>query len=99
MVNDQKDFKKIANNLKKQKEILAVEWLDKKKVFGDKASLDEMSAFKSRVKRQDVKFDPENQKTEEQKRQEEEEKMQQHFEELKAAGKVRTPVPYQGDEL
>lgn len=43
-----------------RKEILAVEWLDKKKTFGDKASLDEMSSFKSRVKKQKVVYDPDN---------------------------------------
>ena len=42
---------KIANNLKQRKEVLAVEWLDKKKVFGDKASIDEMSSFKTKVKK------------------------------------------------
>ena len=63
-VNDKADFKKIANNLKKQKEILAVEWLQKTKVFGDKATIEEMSAFKSRVKKQAVEFDPDNQKSE-----------------------------------
>jgi len=50
-VDDLKDQKKIANNLKLRKEVLAVEWLDKKKLFGDRASIDEMSAFKSRVKK------------------------------------------------
>ena len=39
--------------------MLAIEWLDKKKLFGDKANLDEMSAFKSRVKKQEVVWDPE----------------------------------------
>lgn len=53
-VGHQRDMKKIANNLKSQAEILAVEWLDKKKIFGDKASLDEMSSFKSKVKKQPV---------------------------------------------
>lgn len=50
-VGKQADMQKIANNLKTRKEVLAVEWLDKKKVFGDKASIDEMSAFKSKVKK------------------------------------------------
>eukprot|EP00354_Favella_ehrenbergii_P011555 CAMPEP_0170464664 /NCGR_PEP_ID=MMETSP0123-20130129/9303_1 /TAXON_ID=182087 /ORGANISM="Favella ehrenbergii, Strain Fehren 1" /LENGTH=61 /DNA_ID=CAMNT_0010730377 /DNA_START=518 /DNA_END=703 /DNA_ORIENTATION=- len=59
-VNAKADFKKIANNLKQQKEVLAVEWLDKKKIFGDKASIEEMSAFKSRVKKQKVEYDPAN---------------------------------------
>ena len=43
---------------------MAVEWLNKKKVFGDKASLEEMSAFKTRVKKQAVEWDPDNQPTE-----------------------------------
>ena len=50
-VDDQKNMNKIANNLKKRKEVLAVEWLDKKKVFGDKASIEEMSSFKTKVKK------------------------------------------------
>ena len=58
-VDDLKDQKKIANNLKLRKEVLAVEWLDKKKLFGDKATIDEMSAFKSRVKKQAIVYDPE----------------------------------------
>lgn len=45
--------------MKQRKEVLAIEWLDKKKLFGDKANLDEMSAFKSRVKKQEVVWDPE----------------------------------------
>jgi len=61
-VGSLKDQQKIANNLKFRKEVLAVEWLDKKKVFGDKASLDEMSSFKSRVKRQAVVWDPEKER-------------------------------------
>lgn len=61
----QKDQQKIANNLKFQKEVLAIEWLDKKKLFGDKASLEEMSGFTSRVKRQAVVWDPEVEKKKE----------------------------------
>jgi len=51
-----------------RKEVLAVEWLDKKKVFGDKASIEEMSAFKSRVKRQEIVYDPEKEQALEEKR-------------------------------
>lgn len=47
--------------------MLAVEWLQKKKVFGDRASIDEMSAFKSRVKKQAI----EPEKTEDELRAEE----------------------------
>ena len=78
---------------------MAVEWLNKKKVFGNRASIEEMSAFKSRVKKQSVDFDPDNQKSEAEEREEEQAKMEAHFENLKAEGKVRTPVPYQPDEL
>ena len=44
------EMKEVCKALSKRKEILACEYLDKKRVFGDKASLDEMSSFKSRVK-------------------------------------------------
>ena len=44
------EMKEVCKALQKRKEILACEYLDKKRVFGDKASLDEMSSFKSRVK-------------------------------------------------
>ena len=63
---------KIANNLKQRKEVLAVEWLDKKKVFGDKASIDEMSSFKSKVKKQEVVWDPELEKEKAEKKEQEE---------------------------
>ena len=42
-----------------------MEWLDKKKIFGDRATLDEMSSFKSRVKRQAVVWDPEKERKKE----------------------------------
>ena len=58
-VDKVKDAKKVAQQIAKRKEILAVEFLDKKKVFGEKASLDEMSSFKSKVVKQDVMYDPE----------------------------------------
>ena len=105
VVDTQNDMKKIANNLKMRPEILAVEWLDKKKVFGDKASLDEMSSFKSKVKKQPVQYDPEveRKKAEEKENKEKEfeEKMEKEFNEMKQAGKVREPVHYKGkaDEL
>ena len=46
-----KSLKKLAEKIADRKEVLAVEYLDKKKVFGIKASLDEMKAFKSKVKK------------------------------------------------
>ena len=51
-----------------RKEVLAVEWLDKKKLFGDKASLDEMSSFKTRVKKQEIVYDPEAEREKEEAR-------------------------------
>jgi hypothetical protein len=45
------DLRKIANVLIKREEVLAVEWLDKKREFGLKASVAEMSGFKSKVKK------------------------------------------------
>jgi hypothetical protein len=46
-----KSLKKLAEKIADRKEVLAVEYLDKKKVFGIKASLDEMKLFKSKVKK------------------------------------------------
>ena len=62
----------LCKALKKRSEILACEYLDKKKMFGDKASIDEMSSFKSKVKKQEVVYDPEEEKEKEKKRKEEE---------------------------
>jgi hypothetical protein len=47
----QTSLSKLAKKLAERKEVLAVEYLDKKRVFGMKASLDEMKSFKSKVKR------------------------------------------------
>ena len=44
-------MKELCKALKKKPELLACEFLDKKRVFGDKASIDEMSSFKSKVKK------------------------------------------------
>ena len=41
----------IAKLLSGRPEVLAVEWLNKKVIFGSKAELQEMSAFKSKVKK------------------------------------------------
>lgn len=38
--------------LKELPEVLAVEYLDRKNVFGKKATIEEMSKFKSKVKKQ-----------------------------------------------
>ena len=45
------DLKPIARVLSKRKEILAVEFLQRQRFFGEKASLDEMNAFKSKVRK------------------------------------------------
>ena len=47
-------MKNLCKALKKKPEMLACEFLDKKRVFGDKASIDEMSSFKSKVKKQEI---------------------------------------------
>ena len=48
--------------------MLAIEWLGKKKAFGDKAGIEEMSSFKSRVKKQEVVYDPEDEKANEERK-------------------------------
>ena len=48
--------------LKKSEVILACEYLDKQKVFGNKASVSEMASFKSKVKKQDPVYDPDEEK-------------------------------------
>ena len=96
-VGDQNDFKKIANNLKQREEIMAVEWLDRKKVFGHKATIEEMSAFKSKVKKQKIEYDPDKQiDYEEIKRKQEREQFDKRLEEERKKGKVRQPQPYAG---
>ena len=65
-------MKEVCKALQKRKEILACEYLDRKRVFGDKASLDEMSSFKSRVKQQEPIYDPDVEKAKEQERKERE---------------------------
>ena len=49
-------MREICKALKKKPEMLACEYLDKKRVFGDKASIDEMSSFKSKVKKQNIEY-------------------------------------------
>ena len=58
-------MKNLCKSLKKKSEMLACEYLDKKRVFGDKASIEEMSSFKSKVKKQDVQYDPDVEKEKE----------------------------------
>ena len=48
-------LKPAAMLIKSLPQVLAVEFLDKKRVFGDKASIKEMQKFKSRVKKVQVK--------------------------------------------
>jgi hypothetical protein len=50
-VSLQTDFKFIAKILSKRPEVLAIEWLNKKILFGIKADLNEMSGFKSKIKK------------------------------------------------
>ena len=45
------DLVTVANILKTRPEVLAVEYLDRKRIFGDKANISEMSKFKSKVKK------------------------------------------------
>ena len=61
-------MKELCKALKKKPELLACEFLDKKKVFGDKASINEMSSFKSKVKKQEVQYDPELEREKEERR-------------------------------
>ena len=56
-ISNIKDLKTVAAILQKSPEVLAVEYLDKQLVYGDKASIAEMSKFKSKVKKQAPKSD------------------------------------------
>ena len=53
------DRKVIAQILSKREEILAVEFSQDKRIFGVKAGISEMSKFKSKIKKQEVVWDPE----------------------------------------
>ena len=44
------DLKTVAELIKTMPQVLAVEYLDSKRIFGDKANLQEMQKFKSKVK-------------------------------------------------
>ena len=79
--------------------MLAIEWLDKKKIFGDKASIDEMSAFKTHVKKQKPVWDPavEEKREQVQKRKEQEE-LDKVWEQEKKKGNVREVKPFSGEK-
>lgn len=57
-----KDIKPALKALKELPEILAIEFLNKKNVFGVKATIKEMSRFKPKIKKQEVVYDPELEK-------------------------------------
>ena len=71
-LKDLLDLKRVAKVLSKRNEVLAIEYLDKKRVFGEKASLREMSSFKSKVKKQTPVYDPEVEREKEAQRKKEE---------------------------
>ena len=50
-ISSLEDLRKAANIIKELPDVLAVEFLDRKNVFGSKATIDEMSRFKSKVKK------------------------------------------------
>ena len=76
------EMKNLCKALKKKSEMLACEYLDKKRVFGDKASIDEMSSFKSKVKKQDVQYDPDVEKEKEENKRRAEAKQRQAEQEV-----------------
>ena len=75
-LKDLMDLKRVAKVLSKRKEVLAIEYLDKKRVFGEKAALREMSGFKSKVKKQTPVYDPEVEREKEAQRKKEEAMLQ-----------------------
>ena len=77
------EMKELCKALKKRPDILACEFLDQKRVFGGKATLDEMSAFKSKVKKQDVVYDPDVEREKEKEKKKEEAEQRQKEEERK----------------
>ena len=50
-ISNLEDLRKAASIIKELPDVLAVEFLDRKNVFGSKATIDEMSKFKSKVKK------------------------------------------------
>lgn len=52
------DIKIAVLALKKLNEVMAIEYLDKKNTFGMRASIDEMSKFRTKMKKQDPVYDP-----------------------------------------
>ena len=55
----------LCKKVTKHPGVLACEYLRKKKIFGEKASIDEMASFKSKVKKQEPQYDPEVEKKKE----------------------------------
>lgn len=47
------ELKPAADILSKRQEVLGLEWLQKKRLFGVRADLDEMASFKTKIKRQE----------------------------------------------
>ena len=84
--------------LKKSEVVLACEYLDKQKVFGNKATVNEMASFKSKVKKQDPVYDPDEEEAkqaefrekvwQEQQQKEREERAKKFKAEREAAGIV-----------
>jgi hypothetical protein len=50
------DLRQAAELIKELPDVLAVEFLDRKNLFGSKATIDEMSKFRSKVKKQTPKI-------------------------------------------
>lgn len=53
-LGDLSELKVAAELLAKRPEVLATEWLQRKRLFGIQADLDEMAKFKSKIKREDI---------------------------------------------
>lgn len=49
------ELKKAAEILKYRDEILACEWLQRRRLFGLKADIDEMAKFKSKIRKEEPK--------------------------------------------
>ncbi len=64
------ELKQAADALYNLDEILACEWLQKKRQYGINADLNEMAKFKSKIKREDIPEEKKDEKKEEVKEQE-----------------------------
>lgn len=51
-MTDLNELRPAADALSNRKEILAVEYLQKKRIFGKYSDIDEMASFKSKIKKQ-----------------------------------------------